>query len=654
MATVNTTWGTSPAIPIKVEFESSLVRITLGTVQGNSYFGYPIYVDVYRNSTLLKSGHQIKAASSSQWNQIIAPISGLTSPTRVRIWASGSGVTRGAINIYSSGSVSTEGGSSSGGTTEDDTGGGATGGGSSSGSGSAGSTITEASFGLSCGTIVLGASNTLTVVRPNANYTPTFSYSFGSVSGSFTPTLSSSATTKLVYLWTPDISLASQIPNNVNGSGTITMKIGGYTKQYSFIATVPETMIPTASLAVDVVNDNASVSVCAKGLSRLAYTVTAAGVYGSTIAGYEFSFAGQTLTDARGETGLILSSGKLTPSVTVTDSRGRRATASAAAIEVYDYSNPVIRESFAVRRDSSGAESEDGAYLYAQCTAECSDLGGTNEVSVKARYKPQDGDWSGYTAVTNGNGEVLIGQGLASGKSYTVEIVATDTVGNSRSVEHTSFGSAVAFHLKQGGNGAAFGKYSEDDDCLDCLWDAKFHGNVEVDGDFTIRGNKPLFTGKTLYDMGLLDLVYPVGAVYISATNITPATIFGGSWTAISGKFLLSADSSHAIGTTGGEEYKTLQPANLPVHSHGVTVTVGEHYYSHSHVIGADKDGGAGSVNWSVHGAGVSGAGYQIETSTDSTTLYHNVSATVGSTGEGQSFSVMPPYLSVYMWQRTA
>jgi microcystin-dependent protein len=235
-----------------------------------------------------------------------------------------------------------------------------------------------------------------------------------------------------------------------------------------------------------------------------------------------------------------------------------------------------------------------------------------------------------------------------------VEIVATDTVGNSRSVEHTSFGSAVAFHLKQGGNGAAFGKYSEDDDCLDCLWDAKFHGNVEVDGDFTIRGNKPLFTGKTLYDMGMLDLVYPVGAVYISTANITPATIFGGSWTAISGKFLLSTDSSHAVGTTGGEEYKTLQPANLPVHSHGVTVTVGDHYYSHSHVIGADKDGGAGSVNWSVHGAGVSGAGYQIETSEDSTTLYHNVSATVGSTGEGQSFSIMPPYLSVYMWQRTA
>lgn len=647
---VSTTWGSAPRIPISVTFQSKNVTIIIGAIASSSTFGYHITADIYSGSTLLAS-HRLKDVSPNTWSSNITKSYGYSNVTRVRIWSSGNGVTRGAINIYSSGDVSTEGSSNSGGTTEDDTGSGSTGGGGSGGGGSsAGSTITEASFGLSCGTLTLGAANTLTVVRPNANYTPTFSYSFGNASGSFTPVLSSSTATRLVYLWTPDISLASQIPNNVNGSGTITMRIGGYTKQYSFIATVPETMVPTASLAVNVVNDNANVSVCAKGLSRLAYTVTAAGVYGSTIAGYEFSFAGQTLTDANGETGLILSSGRLTPSVTVTDSRGRRATASVAAIEVYDYSNPVIRESFAVRRDSGGAESEDGAYLYAQCTAECSDLGGTNEVSVKARYKPQDGDWSGYTAVTNGNGEVLIGQGLASGKSYTVEIVATDTVGNSRSVEHTSFGSAVAFHLKQGGNGAAFGKYSEDDDCLDCLWDAKFHGDVEVEGEFTIRGNKPLFTGNTLYDMGILDLVYPVGAVYISTANITPATIFGGSWTAISGKFLLSADSSHAAGTTGGAENKTLQPANLPVHSHGTTVSCGIDTHWHGiDDVGTGSSGGSG-VYVESWGGGSNSRGV----TTDTYSHDHDISVTVNSTGEGQSFSIMPPYLSVYMWKRTA
>lgn len=48
----------------------------------------------------------------------------------------------------------------------------------------------------------------------------------------------------------------------------------------------------------------------------------------------------------------------------------------------------------------------------------------------------------------------------------------------------------------------------------------------------------------------LFDLIYPVGAVYISMNNTSPATLFGGSWTKVEGKFLLGASSSYPTGSS--------------------------------------------------------------------------------------------------------
>lgn len=37
--------------------------------------------------------------------------------------------------------------------------------------------------------------------------------------------------------------------------------------------------------------------------------------------------------------------------------------------------------------------------------------------------------------------------------------------------------------------------------------------------------------------VNLMDIMYPIGSVYISYTNVSPATRFGGTWSAITGKF---------------------------------------------------------------------------------------------------------------------
>lgn len=125
-----------------------------------------------------------------------------------------------------------------------------------------------------------------------------------------------------------------------------------------------------------------------------------------------------------------------------------------------------------------------------------------------------------------------------------------------------------------------------------------------------------------------LDQVYPVGAVYISTVATSPATLFGfGTWEQIEDVFLLSAGSTYTAGNTGGEAEHTLTTNEMPSHTHTIT-----------------------------------GGGLELSLVTGSTGLYRLSFATNGgakqminsNTGGGLAHNNMPPYLVVYMWQRTA
>ena len=50
----------------------------------------------------------------------------------------------------------------------------------------------------------------------------------------------------------------------------------------------------------------------------------------------------------------------------------------------------------------------------------------------------------------------------------------------------------------------------------------------------------------------IINLIYPVGSIYMSVNNVSPATFLGGTWEQIQDKFLLSAGSTYSGGTTGG------------------------------------------------------------------------------------------------------
>lgn len=128
----------------------------------------------------------------------------------------------------------------------------------------------------------------------------------------------------------------------------------------------------------------------------------------------------------------------------------------------------------------------------------------------------------------------------------------------------------------------------------------------------------------------LLSLVYPVGSIYMSANNVSPQTFLGGTWQQIQGQFLLAASGSYPAGSTGGAAQQTLATENIAAHNHGPAA--GERFLS----VGGAANGALVSP-----GTGVMDVEW-------------NANWATADTGSGEPFSIMPPYLAVYMWQRTA
>lgn len=133
----------------------------------------------------------------------------------------------------------------------------------------------------------------------------------------------------------------------------------------------------------------------------------------------------------------------------------------------------------------------------------------------------------------------------------------------------------------------------------------------------------------------LVDLIYPVGSIYMSANDIDPSTLFGGVWARVSGKFLLGASSDFPAGTSGGASGHTLSISEMPSHTHGIESATDQVF-----VQKLDPATGGGSVTNIAKMAGTQTAN----------TVGHT--HTARTTGGGREFSIMPPYLSVYIWKR--
>lgn len=135
-----------------------------------------------------------------------------------------------------------------------------------------------------------------------------------------------------------------------------------------------------------------------------------------------------------------------------------------------------------------------------------------------------------------------------------------------------------------------------------------------------------------------VDLIYPIGSIYMSTSSTNPSILFGGTWERIEGRFLLAADdSTYTLGATGGSKN----------HTHSLNTNT---------AVGAIRLDGGGAIeyaettvsdnittNYSIEGTG--GKGNRVSRTN------HYAMKLYGNTSDSSN---MPPYLAVNIWKRTA
>lgn len=119
--------------------------------------------------------------------------------------------------------------------------------------------------------------------------------------------------------------------------------------------------------------------------------------------------------------------------------------------------------------------------------------------------------------------------------------------------------------------------------------------------------------------------IYPVGSLYLSFNSVSPAVLFGGSWTQISGRFLRAATDTG----TGGADTVTLTAAQsgMPAHSHGARF----------------KDA-----------AGSGDAAFPDPIGVKTNKFVNGYIQSTSAVNAGSAHTNMPAYQDVYVWRRTA
>lgn len=146
----------------------------------------------------------------------------------------------------------------------------------------------------------------------------------------------------------------------------------------------------------------------------------------------------------------------------------------------------------------------------------------------------------------------------------------------------------------------------------------------------------------------ILNAIYPIGSIYTNASNSTnPATLLGfGTWTAFgAGRVAIGFDSTNTLFDTAEETGGTAD-AIVVSHTHTANSTVTDPGHFHNTY-------NSGSIGNNGGGQALTKQAAQNQSVTTATTGI-SVSTTINSTGSSGTNANYPPYITVYMWKRTA
>lgn len=508
----------------------------------------------------------------------------------------------------------------------------------------------------------LGVKQTITANKKNGGFTHTLAWKSGSYSG----IIDEAKVLKSIWEFTPSLDLATGSPNWTSVYCEFTLStykgnslVGSVSKTVTMA--IPDSVVPTCSVALsDKKGYFAKFGGYVQGQSILHGVITANGVYGSKISSYSTSVNSSIYSGKTFDTDTLLYSGNNTVRTQVRDSRGRVASVE-NTIHVLSYSAPKITKLSVIRCNDDGTENDQGSHAKVTYSYSITYLNSltdnNNSKGAVLKYKKSSESETAWQSIPLDAKYIATDEtriiDADSGSSYDIALFVSDDFYKDtnavKSQTSVSTGYCI-YHVPASGKGITFGGIAEGDG-FNVKMPATFSGSISAGGNYngqyvtgtwlqttqvTDLGTKPekiavIDKSGWIYSRALssliLEAVYPVGSIYMSVNNVSPATLFGGTWKAIQGKFLLGANSStYKAGSTGGEAAHTLTENEMP---------------NHKHSIWFPNDGGEQSAE----------IGYP---DTGSKNTYYAEASKTSGTGGGAAHNNMPPYLAVYIWKRTA
>lgn len=339
------------------------------------------------------------------------------------------------------------------------------------------------------GGVTMGETAHISLPRASSGFTHTLRYVFGGAA----ETIATGVATG--YDWLVPESLAAQIPDAASGKGTLTCEtysgstlIG--TKSVTFTASVPGSMKPAVlSGWAAVTYDNSgtaaeNMAAWVQGYSKARAAFDASKVtcrQGAGVSKFSITYLGKTTEGNPCRTETISTTGA-TVRCTVTDSRGLTAWED-FNIALLEYAPPALVGADLFRSDGEGAAADGGAHIAGVARVRYSELGGLNSVTLKGYWKSVGGGYGAGETLTVGTVGLVTGDvEISPDRSYVALLVLTDSLGNTARYEENIPTEKVAFHLKEGGKGAAFGKAAETEGVLELAedWHLKLTGATDL------------------------------------------------------------------------------------------------------------------------------------------------------------------------------
>lgn len=546
----------------------------------------------------------------------------------------------------------------------------------------------------------IGKETTINISRASANFIHTLKYEFGSL----TDTIATNVATS--HKWTIPTTFYSQVIGAKSGKGKIICETYNGTKligtsEVEFTANVIDsdpvagtfTYKDNNDVTTEITEDN---QLIIRNNSILLFNIgTATAKNSATISKYEVTFNGVTQSLTKAGTlnfGIINLSNNSKAILKITDSRGFTTTKE-IEVKMLDWEIPKGIVS-AKRKNNFYSETAlkvDGTY---------SDLNGKNTLAIQYICRRVDLKESSYDGDLEDNKETIVE--LDNNYQWHIQFFISDRLGQSTYNVYIDRGIPLIFFdrllnavginkfpsdgfkldidgnargnnlpmatglnnitsfddVGEGGQLFKSGLYSV---FIDNIWyhllnirhrngytDGTLYG-LQIRNRFTIgqpleyrqQNNGTWTEWQTLGGGFDVDKIYPIGSIYMSVNATDPKNLFGGTWERIQGKFLLGANDSvteYNAGKTGGNVSHTHDFYNAS----GNPTAYAKIYFGGSSIIAKDFN----SANWTGNAKkSVSG------TASTSSVTGEYATELGGATDVASS---MPPFLSVYIWKRTA